>query len=290
MPYFDALAPFSHIACNGENCVHPLSLTEYQGTSFGALARTKSVTFNEGKPASETVFAADGSVLYAVSYSYTDAGLLSEVSGADSSGAPKWAYRYEYSGEGRLLRETSLIFSSGKESVEGAVAFFYDGSGLLTKRETLSAAGAVTLSETFLYDESGRLSEKSSYYGDGVLLKREACEYAEADSEKVPQGVVARMRQYDSNGLYETTLFEYKDGLVCAALRYGADSVLKDSEAFYYREGKPVRFLRFNANGAPVAEESRLYDWAGNMVMARDNTGITIWEFAYPEKSFEDLQ
>ena len=263
--------------------VAPISVTEYQGPSFDALARAKTVTFKDGNPDRETIFAADGSVLNAVSYVYTDAGLLAEISGADSSGAPKWAYRYEYGDDGKLLREATVRFADGQEIKEGEVVFFYDGSGLLSKRETLSARGAVTLSEAFVYDESGRLAEKNSYYGNGTLLKRETCEYAEADSSAAPEGAAVRLRQYDSNGLYQTTLFEYKDGRVSAALRYGSDSVLKDREAFYYIEGRSVRRVRVDAEGTKINDNTRLYDWAGNMVLERDSSGITVWEFAYPD-------
>ena len=284
---FGALGTFAHTTCSGENCIHPLAVTEFHGASFDALARAKTVKFKEGKPAEETVFAADGSVLNTVSYTYTEAGLLLEARGADSSGALKWAYRYEYGEEGKLLRETSFTFADGQERLEGATALYYDGSGRLTKRDTLAADGAVTLTETFLYDESGRLTEKNSHYGDGILLKRETCEYAAADSEKVPQGEAARVRHYDSNGLYETILFEYKDGRISATLRYGSDSVLKDSETFNYIEGKLARRATFNSEGAPIAEHSFVFDWSGSMIMERNASGITVWDFTYPEQDFD---
>ena len=276
-------------AVSGVGGVYPLFVTEYQGTSFDSLARAKTVSYKDGKAEAETVFAADGSVLHSVSYAYTDAGLLSEISGADSSGALRWAYRYEYGEEGRLLREVSLIFLDGQEKAEGEVLFSYNGNGLLSKRETFSAEGALTLSEAFVYDESGRLTEKNSYYGDGTLLKRETCEYSKEESPdgNMPAGVAVRIRQYDSNGLYETSLFEYKGGRVSAVLRYGADSVLKDSEVLQYSDGKVSRRVRFNAEGAPVSESARLYDWAGNLVMERDGAGISVWEFVYPEQSFD---
>ena len=276
---FGSLSPFRE----GVGNVTPLSVTEYLGTSFDALARAKVVVFKEGKPDTETVFAADGTVLNAISYTYTEAGLLAEISAADASGAPKWAYRYEYGNEGKLLREVTVSFADGKEVREGAVVFSYDANGLLSKRETLSAKGTATLSEAFVYDESGRLAEKNSYYGDGTLLKRETCEYADAGSRTAPEGAATRIRQYDSNGLYQTILFEYKDGRVSAVLRYGADSVLKDSEAFYYMERKAVRRTRLNAGGIKISDDTRLYDWAGNMVLERGSSGITVREFVYPE-------
>ena len=277
---FDNLSPFRNAVAGN---VAPLSVTEYQGASFDALVRAKSVSYREGKPVAEIVYAADGSVLNAVSYTYTAAGLLTEISGADSLGAPKWAYRYEYGDGGKLLREVTVGFADGKEVKEGEVVFSYDANGLLSKRETLSAKGTVTLSEAFAYDESGRLTEKNSYYGNGTLLKRETCEYAGTGSKGVPEGAATRVRQYDSNGLYQTTLFEYEGGRISAVLRYGSDSVLKDRESFYYMEGKPVRRIRLNAGGTKINDDTRLYDWAGNMVLERDDSRITVWEFVYPE-------
>lgn len=262
----------------------PLSATEYQGASFDALSRARTVSYRQGKADAEIVFAADGSILHSISYVYTAAGFLSEISCADSLGEPKWAYRYERDEEGKLLRETSVSFAGGQEVQEGAVVSSYDGSGRLSKRETLSAEGQVTLSESFVYDESGRLAEKNSYYGDGTLLKRETCEYAaEADGD-TPAGAVKRIRRYDSNGLYETVLLEYKDGRPSAIFRYGSDSVLKDSETLQYSGEKISRRARFNADGSALGEYTRLYDWAGNVAMERDGAGITVWDFVYPKQ------
>ena len=286
-----SLAKLNALASGGESAAAPLFITEYQGASFDSLSRAKLLSFKGGRADSENVFASDGSLLYAVSFGYSEAGLLSEISAADASGAPKWAYRYEYDGEGGLLREMSLSFVDGQERLEGEIVSTYSGDGLLSKRETFSAEGALTLRESFSYDESGRLSEKNSYYGDGVLLKREAFEYASGEEGgDAPAGAVIRIRQYDSNGLYETSIFEYKDGRVSAVLRYGADSVLKDSEAFYYSEERILRRARFNANGSLVSETTRLYDWAGNLVMERSGSSLTVWEFAYPEQGFGEIR
>lgn len=275
---------FAGPASFGSGGVYPLSATEYQGAAFDSLFRVKAVVFKDGKAQSETRFASDGSVLYNISYAYTDEGLLLEIRAADSSGALKWAYRFDYDDGGRLSRETSISFLNGEERIEGEVLFSYSEEGLLAKRETFSANGALTLSETFAYDSAGRVSEKSSHYADGTLLKRETCEYSREADGNVPLGVPVRIRQYDSNGLYETSIFEYKAGALSSVLRYGADSVLKDSEFFYYLGDKVLRRARLNAEGALVLETESLYDWAGNLVMERDASGITLWQLDYPKE------
>lgn len=276
-------------APSGKGGVSPLSVTEYQGAALNSLVRAKTLIYKDGKAYSETVFAPDGSILHTVSYSYTDAGNIAEIRGADSAGALKWAYRYEYDEQNRTVRETSVSVQEGNERTEGAEVLTYNEERLLLKKETFSAEGAVTLTESFSYDESGRLAEKNSYYGDGTLLKRIVHEYANEENRNssIPENAVLRVRQYDSNGLYETSIFDYREGRLYSILRYGADSILKDCEIFYYLDGKVSRRVRFNAEGASVSETLKLYDWAGNRVMKRDLAGITIWEYTYPQQSFD---
>ena len=257
----------------------PLEVTEYTGSSIDKLVRAKTIVYKDGRISSEKNFDSSGNVSSGVEYVYSDGGLLSEIRGLDAGGNMKWAYLYEYNDVKSLVRETSVSVLNGNEVVEGYVAWSYNADGSLSKRETFSSDDVMTLREVFTYNEAGMLVEETSYYGDETLLKRTVFEYAEG------KDYVSRVRCYDVNGLYETTKYEYRqDGKISGILRYGFDSVLKDTETRIYCENKLVRHVVVNADGTRSSANFCLYDWMGNPVFERTSEKITVREFVYPEE------
>lgn len=257
---------------------NPLEVTEYNGPSFDKLVRTKTIIYDGGRISSEKIFTAEGNLSSGVEYVYSSGDVLTEIRGLDVDGNIKWAYRYEYDDIKRLVKESSFNIHNGNEVLEGCVTLVYDSNGLVSKRETFSADDVMTLREVFTYNEAGKLVEAASYYGDETLLKRTVYEYASG------KGLVLQIRSYDVNGLYETTKYEYQqDGKISSILRYGYDSVLKDTETRVYCEDKIVRRVVTNADGSPSSASFCLYDWMGNGVFERSQEGITVREFVYPE-------
>lgn len=250
---------------------NPLKMTEYTGESFGRLTVSRIAFFDAGRIASEQRLSPDGTVHTTVTYDYTPEGLVSEIKGTDASGQLKWTYRYEYNEAGLLVTETSL---DAAQTVEGTIVSEYTDAGLLSAQKTYNADGAVTLTETFSYTDAGRKTEQTALYGDGKILKRISFEYNDA-------GMPVKELRYDGNGLYETVVYTYIGKKIRSVTRFGADSVLKDTQYRTYSGELLSRTVTKNAAGEPVAEESFTYDRNGNTFCIRDATGVTIRDITY---------
>ncbi len=243
-----------------------ISISEYKGTALNALTLQSTVTYQNGKPNLEKQYDQTGALNSQIEYLYTDAGLLSEITGKNKDNAETWKYTYTYDEQGRFIKEVSF---GAEEKEEWEKDVTYDETESPQEIETTyNADGSVTMKQVSIYDAKKRLIDQKRLYPDDQLLKRTVYTYSENNH-------ITQESHYDKTGLYENVNYAYNDaGLIKKKTTEGIDKTVKAyTNCTYDKNNKLIIEEQYKGDGTLQSKTEYAYDFYGSRIYEKTSDG-----------------
>jgi hypothetical protein len=253
----------------------PALVAEYRGDDLDNLVLRSSSNYDKGLITSTQLYDESGRLKSSTRYTYSENGLLSEITGTDAGGTQRWKYAYVYDKSGRQKEESSF---TGAGALEWKAVSSYNGSGQLISRITYDNKGTITLRESFKYNERNFIYADITQFPDGKVLKRIIYTYTAG-------GHIAFEDHYDSTGFYEQVGYSYTDSGNITSFSYvDKKGKLKSRTILDYGRSGLIENEKIYEEGKTLSTDiTYVYDNRGNWIWKYDGELYTLRKIIYGE-------